>query len=290
MIRLFVLPAVLIAIGFNSVATAQTYRPVSDTDSAAARMRPIGSPSAVDQYRQPNRYQETAYSGRTDQYGNRVMGDRSSAVRQVAMLQSGGLSVPPLPGDVGSDLNTVNQPTLAPRTMPGLQGQPLPNNPLPSNPLTSLPPGSSPLIASPSDMTPMPQPNLNSGFATVDNCNCVSPASGYTAASGIGCGSNLGYISPASCQTPVAPGYLPQNYGYDAPPAQIAGPAVMPVAPGFATGGLGTDGFGTGRVPRALISLGQQNYPVQVGQGLWGQPVAYVPGQSLRNWVRYFFP
>jgi hypothetical protein len=64
----------------------------------------------------------------------------------------------------------------------------------------------------------------------------------------------------------------------------------MPVNPGFATGGVAGNTFGGASVPRALISLGQQNNAVQVGQGLWGQPVAYVPGQSIRNWVRYFFP
>ncbi|TWT83755.1 hypothetical protein CA13_52260 [Planctomycetes bacterium CA13] len=41
---------------------------------------------------------------------------------------------------------------------------------------------------------------------------------------------------------------------------------------------------------RSLFTLGQEANPVQVGQGLWGQPVAYVPGQGIRNWVRYFFP
>jgi hypothetical protein len=161
---------------------------------------------------------------------------------------------------------------------------------LPMNPTPSNPPSRGQIVVSPSDAAPMPRPNLSNGFATVDNCNCVSPASGYSAASGIGCGSNRGYISPASCNTPVTPGYLPQNYGYAAPPAQVPGPAVMPVNPGFATGGVAGNTFGGASVPRALISLGQQNNAVQVGQGLWGQPVAYVPGQSIRNWVRYFFP
>lgn len=39
-----------------------------------------------------------------------------------------------------------------------------------------------------------------------------------------------------------------------------------------------------------LISFGQSANPVQVGPGLFGQPKAYVPGQGLRNWLRYFTP
>ncbi|WP_145416047.1 hypothetical protein [Planctomycetes bacterium K23_9] len=261
----------------------------------------MGSPSAVDQFRRGNRFQETAYDRSLSNPNARYERSPSTNVRQVAMLQQdGGFRSPPLPesqpgnfaipGGPGGNTAAMTQPRqpgqnlLQPQPMPNLQGQPLPSNPnasLPSNPALA----SSGAILSPSDMAPMPRPNLGSAFATVDNCNCVSPASGYSAASGIGCGSGLGYISPASCNTPVTPGYLPQNYGYAAPAAQIPGPAVMPVQPGFATGNLTT-----GSVPRALISLGQQNYQVQVGQGLWGQPVAYVPGQSIRNWVRYFFP
>ncbi len=40
----------------------------------------------------------------------------------------------------------------------------------------------------------------------------------------------------------------------------------------------------------ALLSFGQETYPVQIGQGWLGQPVAYVPGQPIRNWIRYIFP
>jgi hypothetical protein len=36
--------------------------------------------------------------------------------------------------------------------------------------------------------------------------------------------------------------------------------------------------------------LGQQKNPVQLGRGIIGQPVAYVPGQWFRNWLRYVSP
>lgn len=41
---------------------------------------------------------------------------------------------------------------------------------------------------------------------------------------------------------------------------------------------------------RPLISLGQENYNVQLGRGLFGQPTVYVPGQYVRNFLRYIFP
>jgi hypothetical protein len=36
--------------------------------------------------------------------------------------------------------------------------------------------------------------------------------------------------------------------------------------------------------------MGQQQHPVQVGQGILGQPKAYVPGQGVRNFIRYLTP
>ncbi len=41
---------------------------------------------------------------------------------------------------------------------------------------------------------------------------------------------------------------------------------------------------------RPLFSLGQENYNVQLGRGLYGQPTVYVPGQPIRNFFRYIFP
>jgi len=41
---------------------------------------------------------------------------------------------------------------------------------------------------------------------------------------------------------------------------------------------------------RPLIGLGQDQYNVQLGRGIIGQPVAYVPGQPFRNFLRYIFP
>lgn len=41
---------------------------------------------------------------------------------------------------------------------------------------------------------------------------------------------------------------------------------------------------------RPLFTLGQDKYNVQLGRGLVGQPTTYVPGQHIRNFLRYIFP
>ena len=39
-----------------------------------------------------------------------------------------------------------------------------------------------------------------------------------------------------------------------------------------------------------FFSLGQENYNVQLGRGIIGQPTVYVPGQPIRNFMRYISP
>ncbi len=39
-----------------------------------------------------------------------------------------------------------------------------------------------------------------------------------------------------------------------------------------------------------LFTMGQENYNVLLGRGLFGQPTVYVPGQSIRNFFRYISP
>ncbi|MGB7327899.1 MAG: hypothetical protein WBD31_23690 [Rubripirellula sp.] len=108
------------------------------------------------------------------------------------------------------------------------------------------------------------------------NCSNVSGPSTYSAASGIGCG-QVGYQAPAGYAPPnntiapgtIAPGTIP-------PPGVIAAPIAVPPATAAPVG--------------PLLTFGQSANPVQVGPGLLGQPKAYVPGQGLRNWLRYFTP
>lgn len=246
-----------------AVGNAQTpIRPAGSTGST--QIRSIHEASAVDKYRrtpsqpqagkqsaasQSNGFRETSY----DSNVSRVQYQQASAampVRQAAMLQA-------------NDASSFAAPTLPPN-QPGLTPS------LPTQGFGSV----GQTIPSSSDLTRMPTPQLsNSGFATINNCPCVSAPSSYSAASGIGCGSSYGYATPV---------------GYQAPPAQIASPAVLP--PGVGLSGQPLPQATSAAPAGSLFTLGQQTYAVQVGQGLWGQPVAYVPGQGVRNWIRYMFP
>jgi hypothetical protein len=175
----------------------------------------------------------------------------------------------------------------APSTIPPLSTPPsmsntprtLPNN-LPANvPSYQNAPNLNPAPVSPmADYQPMAPPQLsNGGFATMCDCRLITPASSYAARSPYGDACGCG-VQPMSYAGPYTP-----------PPAEIAAPAVMPpyqAAP--VAGGLVAPA--TAAPAGSLMTFGQETYPIQVGQGLWGQPVAYVPGQRVRNWLRYFSP
>ena len=217
-------------------------------DQPMTRMRPIGAPSAVDKYRPRTVPAQTQMRQVNFQ----------SPVRQTVMLQ-GEISSPPLPTYPAAPITLPANPSAVP--VPSGQ---------PGVPASGMLPAGS--VVSGSDVQPMPQPQLGSRFATIDNCNLVSPASGYSAAFGYGCGNEIApqsYTATQPCPTPLA---------FTTPPAEIAAPAVMP------------PNAQLGAPMRSLITLGQERNPVQVGQGIIGQPVAYVPGQPLRNWLRYLFP
>ncbi|MGV3484264.1 MAG: hypothetical protein ACO1RT_07590 [Planctomycetaceae bacterium] len=132
------------------------------------------------------------------------------------------------------------------------------------------------------DYAAIPAPQLENAFATIDNCRNISAPSTYRAAGVFGCGAPISYGSPV---------YAPPTYSvpaaYVPPPSQIAPAIGFPASPplGIVTSAPpvipGNPGY------RPLISFGQEANPVQVGQGLLGQPVAYVPGQRFRNALRY---
>lgn len=197
-----------------------------------------------------------------------VTGGANGGLAPGASPATNGLQAPPLRGgSVGGVQPAAPPPTSAAPLPGGLQ-------PVPSTAPLTAPPQSSPqaspltatpLIASPSDAAPVPQPRLSSTWATADNCNLVSYPSGYRAEFG------------ACVPGPVVP------MTYAAPPAVVVPPTIMPgVAPPVvipATAGH-----------RPLFTLGQENYNVQLGQGIIGQPKAYVPGQYFRNFIRYFSP
>lgn len=170
---------------------------------------------------------------------------------------------------------------MAPRTT--LPASPNAFSPAPP-PLASGSSGQNSLPYSPtssSDLTPLAQPELQTEFATMGNSPCVTAPSTYTAA----CASPympVSYYASDPCAVPATlpPTYAPAPTFAPAPAVAVAPPAVYgtPITPGTAAP-IGS-----------LFTLGQERNLVQVGQGLWGQPVAYVPGQGVRNWIRYFFP
>tara|TARA_R110002049_G_scaffold2750_8_gene22144 strand:+ start:54145 stop:55092 length:948 start_codon:yes stop_codon:yes gene_type:complete len=302
----------VIAMCVEMLASAQSI------DTPQTRMRPIGSGSAVDRYRGADdptpsaAFRETAYQAstspnqqsfvrQTNGAENPFRTSTNASVRQTVMLQGQGPVAPGLsggnyerPANMNPDAaGSLAPPSYPPSSLPGsvspsgpLPSSPGPvattppaNHPLPSNPSVYNSPGASASVLAPnsSDLAPIAQPQLNNAFATIDNCNCISGPSTYSAASGIGCG-----VAPCGYAAPVA--YTaPQTYV--APPATVAPQVALP-----GTAPLAIPSIASSAPVPSLITLGQQTFPVEVGQGLWGQPVAYVPGQGIRNWVRYFFP
>ncbi len=258
-------------------------------DTPMTRMRPIGAASAVDQYRSPS-YESTAVASIRPAAQFQETG-YSSPVRQAAMQMSfppsAGASNAVLPPSTSLPQQTTQPISLPPNSLPpnslppNLPPNSLPPNSLPPNslPQSMLPTGNLPsnTFRSSNDLTPIAQPQFGSGgYATMSNCNNVSGPSSYSAASGIGCG-QVGYQAPIgyapNLQPPpnlaVAPGTIPPP-GMLAPAIAIPPRSAAPVGP--------------------LLTFGQSANPVQVGPGLFGQPKAYVPGQGVRNWLRYLTP
>ncbi len=290
-------------------------------DTPQTRLRPIGSPSAVDAYNPAviadtppaNAFERASATNATLQPPH-APGNSDSYVRQAVMMQqSGGFS---MPTDAAQGVpNGTPSPSMpAPLTQtPGLSPiapAPAQNNsaPLP-RPNTTAPPAASapvagaamppglapvprsapptttaPTVAGPSggDYAPLAQPQLSTNFATMGNCRNITPPSGYRSDRILTCGPPVSYVTTVGASAPP-PSYLP-------PPAQFGPPATLP--PGV----VPADAFPLAPVQtvipgssghRPLISFGQERYPVQVGQGIFGQPTAYVPGQSFRNAIRY---
>lgn len=210
---------------------------------------------------------------------------------------------PALPPALGSSTTSgpINLPAPDLGTTPLPRGNANPGAVVPLTPQVMQPAG--PVIATPapqraipspmlpSDYAPLPQPQLTTGFATLGNCRNISAPSGYQSdriptyapdPTSISQASATGYGGPVTAPAAGVPTVLPPV-------------SVMPIAqgtPGFIATPTPMSFGGQTIVPgpakhQPLISFGQERYPVQVGQGIFGQPVAYVPGQSIRNCIRY---
>ncbi len=129
----------------------------------------------------------------------------------------------------------------------------------------------------------------------------VAPPPNLAAAQGVGptAGQNnaLGYLTAQQASLPQnrypQPGIYPTAYQCTTPAptfpstGAVPGTFVPPTLPPNLTPGLYTPN-NSGYTP--FFSLGQENYNVQLGRGIVGQPTVYVPGQPLRNFMRYLSP
>ena len=99
------------------------------------------------------------------------------------------------------------------------------------------------------------------------------------------------YWQPVSVanQVPRLGSSIPQSHGFAGNYVRCGGTSTIPID-AYSRGN--TNGFGTTAVARyrPIMSLGSVPQDYQVGQGLLGQPKVYVPGQPLRNFVRYLTP
>ncbi len=287
------------------------------TSPIQARLRPIGSPSAVDAYRQRTQP--------VQQVSMMQLSSDGQPIPQPSLPSSGGFGFPtgPVPANPVPQSNSPQGgfgfPPSGSLPVPLQSGsagpivaQPAPRLPInpnlgPQNAPVPVPPpnafanqgiapfsSSGPFVGGQlpggvaigptvprygNDYAAIPPPQLDNQFATMDNCRNITGPSSYRAAGVFGgCG------APSSYSTPVV---------YNPPPSQIAPAVALPPSATFAPIGL------VGTIPpvlpgsagyRPLLSFGQGANPVQVGQGILGQPVAYVPGQFFRNALRYISP
>lgn len=205
--------------------------------------------------------------------------DSSFGVRQTAFMQGSEISMPsfdspaattPPRRDIGAA--TPSTSPVPPSTPPSLQSNPTAVQSVPplasptrdpryqNNPATITRGQTAP--PAPSDAAAIPSPQLQNQWATLGNSPMVSPPPAY----------QTGFWGCGPAVMPVS------NYPYRVVPA-----TTMPNAP-LAVAATSSPG------PKPLFTLGQENYNVQLGQGIIGQPKAYVPGQYFRNFLRYLSP
>lgn len=309
------------AAGASGAATTVVTPADAQWETPQTRMRPIEYPSAVDSLRATSPPSLSASATAAAANGGNPSGIvETSTVRQTAWMQNaadgpgmtlppgpnGGFAPPPTDGFAppptgGLPAPLSSNPSAGPINLPppDTGTGPLPRPGVSSTPVVPMTPsfatqpgGVSPAVPQPqspaslSDYAAIPQPQLNSGFATVGNCRNVTGPSGYRSDRILTCAPTSGYVTQVSDTAPSV--YVP-------PPAQIGPPAILPPAAAFPTLPAQPLAAGPSVIPgtpkcRPLLSFGQDRNPVQVGQGILGQPTAYVPGQSIRNFIRYLTP
>ena len=254
-----------------------------------SQIRPIGSPSQVDRMMAANR--ERVHSSKRERDDVRRSNIRLTQFAvpagppQSMPSSTGELGLPPGESNGVAPFSGASPSEIPPAMSNGVPSRPpagstpaLPTQTLPiqSAPTRTIPPRTSAVT---NDLTPLATPALVPDMATVGNSCHVSPPSAYSSSMASGCGGCGVVPYPA---TTVAPPVV----GGAAIPSFGSGPAI---APGVPLGGVISGVDRAGPLP-PLFTLGQQNYPVRLGQGWYGQPTAYVEGQGVRNLIRYLSP
>lgn len=185
-----------------------------------------------------------------------------------------GFNVPVLPNrPIVPNSGALNSgPAIMPNLAPGAvyppaNVQPYPPasvQPYPPSNVQPYPQGNLPTYGTPSSTIINGEPFVTAPPCQFDAYNMLEPTMS----------SNCGTPSYRGCSAGPTYGGLPGSY---------APSTIMPnQVPGLYSSN--NSGF------RPLIGFGQDRYNVQLGRGIIGQPVAYVPGQPLRNFLRYIFP
>jgi hypothetical protein len=213
-----------------------------------------------------------------------------SAVSQAAFQQGPGISPPPNMG--APPIMSAPSGSTSPGIYPSPSNQGIYPNVAPVGPINpSLGSGGVPGTITPySNVAPpnyasQPRSGITGGEPFVTGAPCqfdarymVEPTC-YMAATDP-CGDSV------SCTQPTYPYTGVPNAGspYGGIPGTLIPPTMMPNQVPYGLYSGNNSGF------RPLIGFGQDNYNVQLGRGIIGQPVAYVVGQPFRNFLRYVFP
>lgn len=239
---------------YESQAVPPTISTTAGTNPAVqAFLKPIGAPSAVDRYR---RFHET--DAHVEMESRADFRAASPAIIQQA---SGGSQV--VPAQYASQVQQVDTP-------PSLATPPLAGDHRAADPYQAGPSASAAAApataAAPASVAAATTTSswADGSVATVGNSSFVSAP--------------VQFASTFSAIDPCAPVAGVPYAGQ----ATIAPPTITPAAaPEFYRGAE------VGYQP--LFTLGQ-NANVVLGRGIIGQPVAYVPGQAFRNFLRYISP
>ena len=153
---------------------------------------------------------------------------------------------------------------------PPVYGQPMPPQNIPLNP--------NPGLAGPGSPSDSVLPSYNRTPSVVNGAPFVSnPPRQFDARNMVACNAYRPSADPCfqPCRSNPS-GYASSPYGTGGSPLAYAPPTWMPKGR--------SSGF------RPLIGFGQGSYDPYLGRGIFGQPVAYVDGQPIRNFTRYLFP